>query len=443
MNTNRFITSFGILWFGQTVSLIGTSMSTFVLMIWVWQKTGQATSTVLTGVSGLIPSIIVGLVAGVLIDRWDRKRVMIFSDLAAGLSTVMIFVLYSSGQLQVWHLYVKAAIDGAAGTFQYLAYSASITLMLPKEQYARASGLQSLSQYGAKIGAPIIAGILINIIGISGILMIDIITFLFAVSTLSFIRVPNPTRTVQAKASQGTFFQEAAMGFRYIFTRRGLFGLLLVRSSFSMAESLGYPLIVPMILARTGNNEIILGTVQSVLGIGGVIGAILLTIWGGPRRKVYGVLVCVALTGLLGDALMGIGQSLPVWIIAAVFLEVFIPVFFGSYQAIWQSKVEPQIQGRVFAARDLMDIVAQPISTIFTGLFADKVLEPALMPNGSLAPILGGLVGTGPGAGMGLLLVIAGLLSVFAGLAGFAFSSVREVEIRLPDYKPLPEDALA
>ncbi len=443
MTTNRSTTSFGILWFGQTVSLIGTSMSTFVLMIWVWQQTGQATSTVLTGVSGLIPSIIVGLVAGVLIDRWDRKRVMIFSDLAAGLSTVMIFVLYSSGQLQVWHLYVTAAIDGAAGTFQYLAYSASITLMIPKEQYARASGLQSLSQYGAKIGAPIIAGILISIIGISGILLIDIVTFLFAVTTLMFIHVPNPAQTAQAKASRGTFLQEAAVGFRYIFARPGLLGLLLVRSSFSMAESLGYPLIVPMILARTGNNEIILGTVQSVLGIGGVIGAVLLTIWGGPRRKVYGVLICVTLTGLLGDALMGIGQSLPVWIIAAVFLEIFIPVFFGSYQAIWQSKIEPQIQGRVFAARDLMDIIAQPVSTIFTGLLADKVLEPALMPNGSLAPILGGLVGTGPGAGMGLLLVIAGLLSVVAGLAGFAFPSVREVELRLPDHQPVTESVPA
>jgi len=168
-----------------------------------------------------------------------------------------------------------------------------------------------------------------------------------------------------------------------------------------------------------------------------VIGAVLLTIWGGPRRKVYGVLVGVALTGLL-DALMGIGQSLPVWLTAAIFLEVFVPVFYGSYQAIWQAKIEPEIQGRVFAARDLMVNIAQPLSMLFTGLLSDKVLEPALMPKGSLAPILGGLVGTGPGAGMGLLLVIAGFLSAIAGIAGFAFTSVREVEIRLPDH-PLVE----
>lgn len=439
MNTNRSVTSFGILWFGQTISLIGTSMSSFALMIWVWKATGQATSTVLAGVSGLVPSILVGLVAGVLIDRWDRKRVMMFSDLAAGLSTVMIFVLYSSGQLQIWHLYVTAAIDGAVGTFQYLAYSASITLMLPKEHYARASGLQSLSQYGAKIGAPIIAGILIMIIDISGILLIDIITFLFAVITLMFIHVPNPTRRAKVEPSRSAFFQEAALGFRYIFARPGLLGLMLIILAFLTAESLGYPLILPMLLARTGNNELILGTVQSVLGVGGVIGSVLLTIWGGPRRKVYSVLLGVALTGLLGDALMGVGQSLPIWLIAAVCLEIFIPTLFGSYEAIWQSKIEPEIQGRVFAARDLMSNIVRPFTTILAGILSDKVFGPALMPNGGLVPILGGLVGTGPGAGMGFLLMIAGLLSATAGLAGFAFPAVRQVDEHLPDFEPVVE----
>ncbi len=441
MNSNRYLTAFGIMWFGQTISLIGTSMSSFALMIWVWKETGQATATVLTGISGLIPSLIVGLVTGVLIDRWDRKWVMLLSDLAAGVSTVIIFLLFSSQQLQVWHLYVTSAIAGAAGTFQYLAYSASITLMIPKSQYARASGLQSLSEYGSKIGAPIIAGILIGIIGVSGILLIDLVTFLFAATTLLLIHVPNPTQTPQAKATRGTFLQEAVIGFRAIFARPGLLGLLVILLSFTTAESLGYPLILPMILARTGNNELILGTVQSVLGIGGVIGAILLTIWGGPRRKVYGVLVGVALTSLLGDSLMGLGQSLPVWVIAAIFLEVFIPVLYGSYQAIWQAKIEPEIQGRVFAARDLMVHIAQPIAMILTGLLVDKLFEPALMPNGSLAPIFGGLVGTGSGAGMGLLLVIAGLLSALAGLAGFAISSIREVEIHLPDHQPVTESA--
>jgi DHA3 family macrolide efflux protein-like MFS transporter len=187
----------------------------------------------------------------------------------------------------------------------------------------------------------------------------------------------------------------------------------------------------------------VLGSVQSVLGVGGVIGAVLLTVWGGPRRKIYGVLIGLALTGLLGDTLMGVGQSLAVWLTAAIFLEVFIPIFYGSYQAIWQSKVAPETQGRVFAARELMVNITQPISMILTGILSDKVFEPALMPTGSLTPVLGGLVGSGPGAGMGLLLVIAGILSASAGLAGFAFSAVREVETQLPDFQDLTESAMS
>jgi predicted MFS family arabinose efflux permease len=315
--------------------------------------------------------------------------------------------------------------------------------MVPKAQYARASGLQSLSQYGAKIGAPIIAGILIGIIGIAGILLIDIATFLFAVITLLLIHIPNPTQTKKAQESRGTFFQEAIYGFGYILKRPGLFGLLLIVLCFVTAESLGYPLIVPMILARTGNNELLLGSVQSVLGVGGVIGAVLLTVWGGPRRKVYGVFIGLALTGLLGDALMGIGQSLPVWMTAAIFLEVFIPTVFGCYEAIWQAKIEPAIQGRILAARDLMANILQPAMMLLTGILADKVFEPALMPNGSLTPILGGLVGSGPGAGMGFMIMIAGILSASGGIAGFAFSAVREVEVQLPDFQEVAEEIAA
>jgi hypothetical protein len=189
-----------------------------------------------------------------------------------------------------------------------------------------------------------------------------------------------------------------------------------------------------MLLARTGGDEAIVGSVQAMLGIGGVIGAVLLTAWGGPRRKIHGVLIGLALTGLLGDALMGLGQSLPVWLAAAFFLEVFIPTLFGSYQAIWQAKVAPELQGRVFAARRILSTAADPIAMILTGVLSDRVFEPALMPGGGLTPLFGGLVGVGAGAGMGLLLVLAGIGSGLAGLMGYLFRSVREVETQLPDH---------
>jgi hypothetical protein len=223
-------------------------------------------------------------------------------------------------------------------------------------------------------------------------------------------------------------------GLRYIAARPGLLGLTCVMFAFTMAESLGYPLISPMILARTGNDELVLGPVQSVLGLGGVLGGVFISVWGGPKRRIHVILIGLILTGLLGDALMGLGRTLPLWIAAAFFLEVFIPTIIGANQSIWQSKVPPELQGRVFAARGLIATIAEPISKALAGVLADHVLEPGMMPGGALAGVFGGLVGTGEGAGMALLLVLCGAASALASVAGYAFGAVREVENTLPDH---------
>jgi MFS family permease len=424
--------TFITLWLGQLVSMLGTNMSRFALIIWVWEQTGEATSIMLITIFSAVPSLLLQLVAGALVDRWDRRRVMMVSDTAAGLSTLAILLLYNAGNLQVWHLYVVAAVTGSFGAFQSLAYSTAITTMLPKTQYARAAGMNSLAQYTSLIGAPVLAGILLGVIGISGILLIDVITFVVAVGALLVVHIP-PPETVETEEPK-PLWADSVFGIRYIAARPGLLGLTLIAFTFTMAESLGYPLIAPMILARTGNDEIALGTVQGVLGLGGVTGGVLISVWGGPKRRIHAILVGFILTGLLGDALMGLGQSLAVWIVAAFFLEVFIPLVLGPYQSIWQSKVPPDIQGRVFAARGLITTVAEPVSMALAGLLADHVLEPGMMPGGALAGTFGGLVGTGAGAGMALLLVFCGVSSALAGVAGYAFSAVREVENVLPDH---------
>jgi predicted MFS family arabinose efflux permease len=227
---------------------------------------------------------------------------------------------------------------------------------------------------------------------------------------------------------------DSVFGFRYIAARPGLLGLTLIAFAFSLAEAMAYPLIVPMILARSGNDELVLGTVQSVLGSGGVIGGVLISLWGGPKRRIHAILIGLLLTGLLGDALMGLGRSLPIWLAAGFFLEVFIPTIIGANQSIWESKVPPEMQGRVFAGRGLISSVAEPVSMVLAGLLTDHLLEPAMMTGGSLAPIFGGLVGTGAGAGMALLMVFCGAASGLVGLAGYAFGAVRNVENTLPDH---------
>lgn len=419
---------FLIVWFGQFVSFLGTGMTRFAMTIWIWDQTGKATSLVLigffTGISGLLTS----LVAGPQVDRWDRKRVMMVSDTVAGLTSLATLILFAANRLEVWHLYAIAAVVGCAGTFQSLAFSAGLTMLIPKEQYARASGMMSFARYASGIAAPLLGGFLA---GVTVVLLIDIITFLFAVGTLFFVSIPQPPPVEHESGKP--FWRDTASGFQYLFQRPSLLGLLVVGFTFTLTESFAYPLIQPMILARTGD-EVILGTVLAIQGVGGVLGAILMSIWGGPKRKIHGVLIGVILTGLLGDALMGISTTLVMWIIAAIGLEIFIPMLVGGYHAIWQSKVQPGIQGRVFAARDMLSTFGEPLALAMGGLLTDNVFEPAMRPGGSLSGVFGPLVGTGPGSGMGLLMLAGGILVAVAGVAGYLNRNVRDIETLLPDH---------
>lgn len=430
--------AFTLVWLGQLLSLFGTAMTGFALTIWAWQITGSATALALVGFFHFAPVVLFSPIAGALVDRWNRKLVMMLSDLAAGLSTVAVLILYAFGVLEIWHLYVAGAFAGTFGAFQFPAYSAAITLMLPKQQYARASGMLSLAESASGIAAPLMAAGLLAVIGIAGILVIDIVTFLIALGTLLVVHIPQPPVTEAGLQGRGSLLREAGYGFRYIFARPSLLGLQLVFFGSNLAGMLGITVLAPSILARTGNSAAILGTVQSAGAVGGVVGALILSAWGGPRRKVHGVLLGMALGSLFGNTLIGLGRGLPVWAAASFLSMVFWPIVNGSNQAIWQAKVAPDVQGRVFAVRRLIAQVTGPAAMLIAGPLADRVLEPAMQPAGALAPVFGGLVGTGPGAGMALLLFLAGLLGIGVGLAGYTFRAVRNAEDLLPDHDAGP-----
>lgn len=276
-----------------------------------------------------------------------------------------------------------------------------------------------------------------TIVGVAGVMLIDVATFLAAVGTVLFATIPM-VRAQEDQADSGKLrtgiLSDAVYGFRYMAQRRALVLLLLITGAFNFAESLGYPLIYPMVLARTNGNEFVFGTVQSVMGIGGIVGGILLTVWGGPKRKIHALLLGMILTGLLGNVLMGVGRGIYVWLIAAIFLEVFMPAAVSSSRAIWQSKVDPGLQGRVFAARNLVSNAVEPLAQICGGLLADHFFEPAMRSQTGIAPALGQLVGTGPGSGMAILIVLCGVLSACAGVAGYLISRVRDIEEIYPDH---------
>jgi DHA3 family macrolide efflux protein-like MFS transporter len=429
---------FTIVWVGQVISFLGSGMTWFALTIWAWEITGQATALALVGFFSFGPTVLLSPVAGALVDRWNRKLVMMFSDLAAGLSTVVILILYASGNLQIWHLYAAGAFAGVFQAFQFPAYSAAVTMMLPKEQYVRASGMLSLAESASGVFAPIMAGVLLGPIGIAGIMVIDVVTFVVAIAALLIVHIPQPAATEVGKEARGNLWKESAYGFKYIYERPSLLRLQLIFFGINLIAIFGFTVLSPMILARTGNNELALGTVRSAMGLGGVVGGLLLSAWGGPKRRVNGVLLGMALASLLGELVIGLGGSIAFWAMGAFFSSFFIPIINGSNQAIWQAKVAPDVQGRVFAVRRLIAQITGPLSMLLAGPMADRVFEPAMMPGGVLASTFSDLVGTGSGAGMSLMFVITGAFGVLVALGGYLSPAVRNVEELVPDHDPVP-----
>ena len=430
--------AFTIIWVGQMLSLLGTNMTGFALTIWTWQVTQQATAMALVGFFAFAPTVLVSPIAGALVDRYDRKKVMQIADLAAGLPTVAVLLLYVTGNLQIWHLFITGAVSGTFQSFHFPAYSAAVTMMVRKEQYGRANGMLAAAQFASMIFAPIVAAILLGIIGIAGVMMIDITTFLIAISMLFFVHIPRPPTTEAGRRGMGSIWKESFYGFRYIYERPSLLGLQLVFFSINLFGSFGNTVLNPMILARFPPNSPLgnqtLGSVQTAGGIGGLIGSILLTAWGGPKRKVHGVLGGMVLISLFGGILLGLGQSIYVWVVTAFLSWVFLPIINGSNQAIWQAKVAPDVQGRVFATRLLIAQISIPIAMLLAGPLADLVFTPAMMSGGSLTTLFGGLMGTGPGVGMSLMLVISGILGILVGIMGYSIRIVRNAEDILPDY---------
>lgn len=428
--------SFTLLWCGQMVSTIGSFMTVFALTIWLWERSASATTLALVVFFSQLPRILITPVAGIIVDRFPRKYLMLLGDGAALVTTLSIGLLYLTEHLQIWHLYGAVAFYGCFGQLQTLAYATSIALLVPQQHYTRAEAMVGAVNYSAVIFAPILAGTLYPVIGLEGIIAIDLTTFGMAMGTLLAASIPalaHPTLSSEPSTSTEPLWAQLTFGLRYILAKPGLLAMMLGFSLFALPNDISKALYSPMLLARSGGDAQVLGSVSTAAGIGGVLGAIAISIWGGTQRRIHGMLLGFVIAGVF-KMLLACGHSLTLWMVAHFCATLSVPLFYSCSNAIWYAKVPPHLQGRVLAADQMVGLIIGAIAPLIAGPLADYVFEPAMRPGGVLAPRFGPLFGAQPGAGMALLYAMMSLWIILVGIGGYAFRTLRHVESILPDH---------
>ena len=419
--------TFLTVWAGQFVSTLGSSLTAFAAAWWVFERTGSATQFSLTVLFEVLPFVVLSPFAGVLVDRYSRRRVMISSDTVAAASSAALLLLLVAARLEVWHVYLATLLNSVANVFQGPAYSASISLLVPKERLSRANGLVQLSGASGRLVAPVAAGFLLVAVGLEGVIAVDLATFAVALVTLLLVRFP---RLAEKTEEPGTVWREAMTGWRYLKQRRGLLNLALFYALYNFLNNFGLVLTVPLLLSFTSAE--VLGVVLSVGGAGMVVGGMFMAMWGPSTRLVKINLGFLLLSGV-GMVVVGLRPA-PSLIAVGLFVFYFSFAVSGAAGgALFQRKVAPEVQGRVFATRQMLGFSAEPFAYLLVGPLAEFVFTPLLMPGGGLAGSVGRVLGVGEGRGMGLLTVLAGLLIVVTTAATYLMPSVRRLEAELPD----------
>lgn len=429
--TTRSMGTFLLIWFGQLLSVTGTELTSFALGVWVFRETGSVTQFALISVSVILPSILIAMLAGTFADRFNRRTILIMSDLVAGLSTLILALLLATHRLEIWHIYISVAVRSLCDGFRSPALKASIPLLVPQQHLSRANGLMQMSQAAALIVPPLLAGLLVPLIQLQGVIMIDFATFLFALVTLLFFHIPNPQQQQQEARS---FVQDMLYGWRYIARRPGLVGLLIMFAASNLLLGIVSVLITPLVLATSSTTA--LGTVLSMGGVGLLVGSVLMSVWGGPKRRMAGILGFMLLDGLC-VMFGGVRPLVPLFAVSAFGFFFGLAILNTCSWTIWQTRVALDVQGRVFATLQMIALSSLPAGYLIAGPLADRVFEPLLAVNGPLAGSVGTLIGVGAGRGIGLLFFVAGLLMLIVTAWGYLNPRIRLLEDELPEVSPV------
>lgn len=405
------IRNFGLLWLTQSFSALGSAMTNFALILWSYQQEGSALTTALLSVCSYAPYVIMSIFAGALSDRWNKKATMLVCDSFAALCTIGVWVLFRTGNLEIWHLYGLNALNGLMNTIQQPAADVTITLVTPEKYYQMASGMRSFSNSLVSILAPVIAGAMLGLFDLQAVIFFDLCTFTVAfLSLLCLIEIPESR---EEEREQENILQSAGKGLQWLRENRGILDLIYFLAAINFTASIFDAALPAMLLSREGGGEMALGIVNAVTGIAMLSGSLIASVLPAPKSRVRVICNALLLSMSTENLILAFGRSLPVWCVGAVLGWIAIPVMNANMDVLFRQEIPVEMQGRVYAARNTLQFFTIPLGYLLGGWLVDMVFEP-LMARQIPGSLLTVLFGTGKGSGAALLffaIAVPGILT--------------------------------
>jgi MFS transporter, DHA3 family, macrolide efflux protein len=429
--------AFLTIWSGQFVSLIGSGITSFALDLWVYQQTGSVTQYALIALFNVIPPILMAPIAGVFVDRWDRRSTILGSDLIAAIVTGFIAVLFFAGNLQVWQVAIITTIISTVSVFQRLALTTSTKLLVADKNLENAVGLTQIGESIGSLVIPALSGTLVLLVKMEGVLLIDFTTYLFSLFTLLLVKIPTHVTTDPAEvdekpqgwAAWAALRSELQFGWQYTLAHPDILSLLIYFTVINFLIGLVSLLLVPMILGFLSSS--VAGSMLTIGGIGSLFGGLLLGFFGGSKYRITKIMffgVCLGLCIILAGL-----QPSSILITIAIFVGMLsFSLINGISEVLFISNVPVEVQGRVFGLQGMIAASSLPIAYLMAGPLTDWIFEPLLAKNGALADTVGQIVGVGSGRGIALLFIVLGILQVAVTLYAYSYRPLRKLDSFTP-----------
>ncbi|MEG2687401.1 MAG: MFS transporter, partial [Christensenellaceae bacterium] len=404
---------FLILWSTQSFSALGSSMTSFALIIWSYQHQGSALTTAMLSVCSYAPSVVMSIFAGALSDQWNKKITMLVCDCFSALCTIAVLLLLQAGKLEIQYLYCLNALNGFMNSLQQPAADVSISLLSPKAHYQKVSGMRSFSNSLVSVFTPVLATAILTLFGMQAVIVFDLATFGIAfLSLLFFVSIPKvPDKSTEKE----TVFRLARAGLQYLKNNRGILDLILFLAAINLTASVFNAALPAMLLSRNGGGSIALGTVNTVTGVALLAGSMIASILPAPKSRVRIICNALLISMSTENFFLAFGRSVPIWCIGGALGWICIPIMNANMDVLFRTRIPIHMQGRVFSARNTLQFFTIPIGYFLGGIMVDKLFEP-FMASQAADSFLSIVFGTGKGSGAALLFFVIGIVGVITCL---------------------------